>query len=331
MVSDFSVFRVLFVPHSLQKVSSMSVSTVYDDVVASVFEEHDATEDPYFLDVDGSEACEDAPAEDGEPDEQEERQPQRIEEAPEEQDGEHHQDREEEEASNEEEKKIVALAKKHRPRAIVKHRPKRRPKRPREASDVQLSEEETAVALRRQIEYYFSDENLKRDSFFHEKISANAEGWLDSSWILGCKRVKKLGVTADSEIEAALQESELETQWISGDGDESPKMLQVRRELGKALPELGPVPVRCLRPGWLAQKIEGQRQSKEVDAAAAMESHPEPAPVKVPAVGELVKLIAGEHSGQDGQVLAIDGEELTLLVGGADVVIASVREIQQST
>ena len=29
-----------------------------------------------------------------------------------------------------------------------------------------------------QVEYYLSDENLKYDKFFHEKISENKEGWL---------------------------------------------------------------------------------------------------------------------------------------------------------
>ena len=31
-----------------------------------------------------------------------------------------------------------------------------------------------------QVEYYLSDENLKYDKFFHDKISANADGWLDA-------------------------------------------------------------------------------------------------------------------------------------------------------
>ena len=31
-----------------------------------------------------------------------------------------------------------------------------------------------------QVEYYLSDENLKYDKFFHDKISGNADGWLDA-------------------------------------------------------------------------------------------------------------------------------------------------------
>lgn len=77
--------------------------------------------------------------------------------------------------------------------------------------------------LREQIEYYFSDKNLVKDAFFHGKISENAEGWMDASLLLDCRKVKDLGVQADTQIEEALQESHLETQRLE-DGS-----LQVRR------------------------------------------------------------------------------------------------------
>ncbi|CAE7229369.1 unnamed protein product [Symbiodinium pilosum] len=39
--------------------------------------------------------------------------------------------------------------------------------------------------VRRQVEYYFSDINLKRDWFFQEKIAAEPEpGWLELRWIM---------------------------------------------------------------------------------------------------------------------------------------------------
>lgn len=31
-----------------------------------------------------------------------------------------------------------------------------------------------------QVEYYMSDENLKYDKFFHEKIAGEKDGWLDA-------------------------------------------------------------------------------------------------------------------------------------------------------
>lgn len=43
------------------------------------------------------------------------------------------------------------------------------------------------------MEYYLSDENLKYDKFFHEKITADKDGWLDPSELnhLGVNGYKK--------------------------------------------------------------------------------------------------------------------------------------------
>merc|ERR1740121_3225775 len=64
-------------------------------------------------------------------------------------------------------------------------------------------------ALRTQLEYYLSDDNLQRDRFFHEAISANDGGWLEMNNIMACKRVKTLGASAADVVEA-LRESDLE-------------------------------------------------------------------------------------------------------------------------
>ena len=64
------------------------------------------------------------------------------------------------------------------------------------------------VALRKQIEYYFSDENLRRDKFFNSKISSNSEGWLDVSLLLSCKKVEAIRATAE-DILASIAESDL--------------------------------------------------------------------------------------------------------------------------
>jgi len=53
------------------------------------------------------------------------------------------------------------------------------------------------VALRKQIEYYFSDDNLRRDKFFNTKISSNPEGWLEVSLLLSCKKVESMKATAE--------------------------------------------------------------------------------------------------------------------------------------
>jgi len=46
-------------------------------------------------------------------------------------------------------------------------------------------------AVRRQVEYYFSDKNLTQDWFLHEKISSEPEpGWLEIRWLLQCPRIR---------------------------------------------------------------------------------------------------------------------------------------------
>lgn len=37
------------------------------------------------------------------------------------------------------------------------------------------------ASIKKQMEYYLSDLNLKKDDFFHEKISSAPEGWIDIS------------------------------------------------------------------------------------------------------------------------------------------------------
>jgi len=86
-------------------------------------------------------------------------------------------------------------------------------------------------ALRSQIEYYLSDENLRHDRFFHKQISADSEGWLEMQFIMACKRVIALQATPETVVEA-LQGSAVE---VRADG------LAVRRANNAALPVLAPV------------------------------------------------------------------------------------------
>lgn len=81
--------------------------------------------------------------------------------------------------------------------------------------------------IRVQVEYYLSDENLKRDKFFHEKISTDANGYLDIDLLLNCNKLKNLNVTKDMVVDALKKSKELE---LSCD--------RVRRVGNKSLPEL---------------------------------------------------------------------------------------------
>jgi hypothetical protein len=54
-----------------------------------------------------------------------------------------------------------------------------------------------STELKKQIEYYLSDANLKQDEFFHEQISKN-DGYLPIHLILKCNKIKKLGANEES-------------------------------------------------------------------------------------------------------------------------------------
>jgi len=74
-------------------------------------------------------------------------------------------------------------------------------KRPKTSPDL--------AAVRKQIEYYLSDDNLKFDQFFHEKITGTPDGWLDVSLVLSCNKMKAMRATKEDVLEA-LKESKIE-------------------------------------------------------------------------------------------------------------------------
>lgn len=69
--------------------------------------------------------------------------------------------------------------------------------------------------VKKQIEYYFSDMNLKHDKFFHEKISKDQGGWLDVALLLSCNKVKAMKATQE-DLLGSLASSELETKEEAG-------------------------------------------------------------------------------------------------------------------
>jgi len=69
--------------------------------------------------------------------------------------------------------------------------------------------------VKKQIEYYFSDMNLKYDKFFHEKISQDPGGWLDVALLLSCNKVKAMKAT-QADILGGLAGSELEAKEEAG-------------------------------------------------------------------------------------------------------------------
>jgi len=49
--------------------------------------------------------------------------------------------------------------------------------------------------IKTQVLYYLSDENLRKDKFFHNIITETEGGWVSTECILGCRRMKQLGAS----------------------------------------------------------------------------------------------------------------------------------------
>jgi len=80
---------------------------------------------------------------------------------------------------------------------------------PTASSPKRLKSAPEPQAVKRQVEYYLSDENLKNDQFFHGEIAKNQDGWLALNLLLSCNKMKAMGATAE-DVLAALAESKLE-------------------------------------------------------------------------------------------------------------------------
>jgi hypothetical protein len=83
------------------------------------------------------------------------------------------------------------------------------------APDAKKAKTPDLAVIKKQIEYYFSDQNLKGDKFFHEKISADPDGWLAMNLIQSCNKIKVMGVPDDVLLDA-LKDSSLETKTVEG-------------------------------------------------------------------------------------------------------------------
>ena len=66
------------------------------------------------------------------------------------------------------------------------------------------------AALKKQVEYYLSDANLKHDKFFHTKMSEDAENWLSLTHILACNKIKQLTTEAKDIVEAVSSSTAVE-------------------------------------------------------------------------------------------------------------------------
>lgn len=119
-------------------------------------------------------------------------------------------------------------------------------------------------AVRRQIEYYFSDANLKQDWFFQEKISEEPEeGWLEICWILSCPRIRDVYKATAEEVLASLGPSSLIVKSARGTN-------YVRR--GRPLPQLTePRPQHGAEPTWYKQ-LHSESKSCEASVESTTKS-----------------------------------------------------------
>jgi len=83
------------------------------------------------------------------------------------------------------------------------------------------------AVIKKQMEYYFCDDNLKFDRFFHKIISQNEEGYIAIEHFLNCKKLIALNCTEAEIIEACNASAEIEV-----------KEKELRRKDNKALPTL---------------------------------------------------------------------------------------------
>ena len=97
------------------------------------------------------------------------------------------------------------------------------------SSSKEKKDKDKFFEIKEQIEYYLSDENLKKDSFFHQKISEDPNGYLELDFLLKCNKCKNSGWTKE-ELKEGIKLSDR----IELDKTEN----KVRRKDNKPLPEL---------------------------------------------------------------------------------------------
>jgi hypothetical protein len=80
----------------------------------------------------------------------------------------------------------------------------------RRVSETYNAQYNAAASARNQVEYYFSDANLRRDGFLRERITADAGGWVALSLIVSFNRIARMGLSAEEVADALIASKELE-------------------------------------------------------------------------------------------------------------------------
>ena len=119
------------------------------------------------------------------------------------------------------------------------------------SKDKEKLSDEVKNEIKTQVEYYLSDENLKKDAFFHGLISSDANGYLDLDYLLKCNKIKKAGWTKEELIEGIKLSDIVELDNTNN---------KVRRKDNKPLPELVLLSKKRPKPEKEEEKEEKERE-----------------------------------------------------------------------
>jgi len=100
--------------------------------------------------------------------------------------------------------------------------------------------------IQKQVEYYLSDENLKRDEFFYNIIKESPNATVPVDTLLNCNKLKKLGATKENVVEALAKSDKLKIVDASG----------VKRSSETDLPEFEPKPSKVIKHDKGATKVQ---------------------------------------------------------------------------
>ena len=89
-----------------------------------------------------------------------------------------------------------------------------------------------AASVLKQVQYYFSDENLAGDSFMREKIATDPEGWVALSVVLNFNRMARMQLSVEEAAGILGASTELE---VDGRGERLRRRAPLAPQVGASL------------------------------------------------------------------------------------------------
>ena len=158
--------------------------------------------------------------------------------------------------------------------------------------------------VKTQVEYYLSDGNLEKDSFFYNKILENDLGYINIELILNCNKIKDLAVGKERILQAVKTSDIVEV-------DEGGN--QIRRKGNKALPEAKfknkklKVQLKSEKDVQAKTAVEtGEAHQEQNGEPEAEDTHFIPLILFIKDTSRLEKVIGREFESKLGEELKID-------------------------